>query len=221
MDKYVYLESSMADRLGLSQATIRKARRMFLKEGRDFGRISHESRRRVAYTKEGAERIVSSMLESPVFGSRATASIKAGDMSSVLRSSIVREAGASAHEEKEETGESQGTPAENAALRLTAPWEVPEAVLIVVRLTKNRRILEATLHEQWVRDHGYQYYHRVLFKLLRDHELNNPDLFKTKLFRVKVKDSRNFIRGMEVRARWLQQDLWECTQRMPRYKGRW
>lgn len=221
MSEYIYLESKLAETLGLSQATMRKGRKLFLEEGADFGRIKHESRNRIAYTHEAAERIIEGMAESPEFGSRATGHLEVSDIALVLSSSIVREAEDSAHEKKS-TDERRAKETSTAPGKLlAAPWQVPDAVLVVVRRTKNSGIIEATLHPAWVNKHGFEYYNRILQPVLRPEEAANPDLFKTKLFRVKVKNSRNFIKGMELQARWIQQDLWECAQRMPRYKGRW
>lgn len=214
MSKYRYLEGLLADNLGLSQATLRKARKLFMEEGRDFGRIHHESRKRVAYTKEGAGRIIRGMAESPEFGARATQRLNPDDITPALDASIVLEAGLSVDEPATQ-------PCANATNLLNAPWEVPPATLIVVRPTKNKRILEAVLHPDWVRENGFEYYHRILRPILAEHELADPNLFETKLMRVQVKETRKFIRGMEIKAAWVQQDLWECTQRMPRYKGRW
>lgn len=215
MSKYRYLESKLADGLGLSQATIRKGRRLFLEEGADFGRIQHESRQRVAYTKEAAARIISSMAQSPEIGIRATRTLKQADIALVMDSAIVREAGASEQEKTVDIANTQ------PPCLLEAPWEVPPAVLVVVRITKNRRIIEAVLHPDWVRENGFEYYYRVLLPLLREHETTDQNLFQNKFMRVRVKDSRNFTKGMELNAAWVQQDLWECTQRMPRYRGRW
>ena len=39
--------------------------------------------------------------------------------------------------------------------------------------------------------------------------------------RIRVKDNRNFRRGMILPCRHVQADLWECTRRSPRRRGKW
>ena len=38
--------------------------------------------------------------------------------------------------------------------------------------------------------------------------------------RVRVRDSRNFTAGMKLQCRFVQDDLWDLAQRLPRWRGR-
>ena len=39
--------------------------------------------------------------------------------------------------------------------------------------------------------------------------------------RIRVRDSKNFIKGMKAPCRHIKEDLWELTKRCPRWRGRW
>jgi len=56
-------------------------------------------------------------------------------------------------------------------------------------------------------------------------DLKNPRILMALLGgvqqRVSVQNSKNFVRGMRIKARRIQSDLWQLIGRCPRYRGRW
>jgi len=85
---------------------------------------------------------------------------------------------------------------------------VPACELEFAHKTYNPRIVMAYLPAAWLEEHGEAYGKRA-------------GVDTAKKMRVRVKNSEHFIKGMVLESRWLQQDLWECTRRMPRWNGRW
>jgi len=199
MSEFQYLEGRVAESLGISAATLRKGRKLFLVEGETWGLVEFEKKRRVAYTMTGLVRLVKGMQDSAEFGARASGAVQAGDLSAVMESALVRAASIEKREAVEEAP---------AVKLLEAPWACPEAVLVVERLTKNRRILLAKIDDLWIAEHGYGFFHSIG---------TDP----RGLMRVRVRETKNFINGMPVECRHVQLDLWECTARMPRWKGRY
>ena len=55
----------------------------------------------------------------------------------------------------------------------------------------------------------------VIARLKKDRRLEEE------LLRVRVRENKNFVKGMEIQCRHLQADLWEFVGRCPRSRGRW
>lgn len=49
----------------------------------------------------------------------------------------------------------------------------------------------------------------------------NPEDPDKKVLRVRVKNSKNFIKGMKIPCRHVKNDLWDLVGRCPRSRGRW
>lgn len=197
MSEFVYLESELAKVLGVSRTALREFRTAALGEGVDYGTVKHKGRRYVAYGYSAAAKAV-----------REIGGVKDADEVAL----------ALAAADLTPKPNTTGAPAERGVpgrvgktepmKLLEGPWEVPAAELVVEHLTRNDKILMASLSEEWIREHGYKFFHKMGF---------DP----CKKMRVRVKTSVNFIPKMTLECRWIQQDLWECTQRMPRWRGKY
>lgn len=196
MKVFVYLEGVIAEKLGISTASMRKGRKLFLGEGADWSLIEYERKKRVAYSADGVRSLIEQMLGSDAFGAKATASLAGVDLDSILQAAGV--------------GEAACVPAQEAPARLllNGPWECPAGELVVERLTLNKRIMMCRLSEAWVVRHGFNFFHRV-------------GVDPRGLMRVKVRSTAKFIKDMPVECRHVESDLWESTQRLPRWKGRY
>lgn len=51
--------------------------------------------------------------------------------------------------------------------------------------------------------------------------LGADPLDRSQLVRVRVSDNEHFVPGMELPARQVEGDYWECTRKAPRTRGRW
>ncbi len=198
-----YLEGKVAEMLGVSTATLRKGRKKFLVEGEHFGLIEHENRSRMAYTHKGVRVLLAGMSDCDGVMGRATARLEESDIALVLSSALVRP------HKAEKEGDAGLAPDAEPKL-LAEPWTPPDAVVISLEIKHyNTQLVFGMLSAAWVKEHGYDYFHRF-----------GVDAATQKV-RVKVRTNENFIAGMEMRVRWKQSDYWECTQRMPRWRGRW
>ncbi len=218
MKDFIYLECRLRDGLGISDGLMKKTRRAVLSRDNDFALVDG----RIAYTAAAVDKAFGFLKGDKSSDSTRERALVA-NLSEILDAALIQAVPAEkqATQKAEPTTTASEPPAVRTMNLLSAPWGVPPAVLVVERLTLNDRILMARLHEDWVQEHGFDFFHRILFPVLRDAERNNPDLFKTKLFRVRVNTSVNFIKGMTVECAHIDQDFWECTQRMPRWRGKY
>lgn len=205
MNEFVYLEGLIAQELGISTATLRKGRKLLV-EGEHWGRIRHGKKERVAYSMDGVSALLGKKEAKAVLGTKAIAALEQSEIGLILHAADIG-ACAGAGGGASTQGEGGVEPVDPSRL-LAAPWTCPAAVLVVNRLTKNRRILLAVLEESWVSEHGFEFFHKM-------------GLDPRGRMRVRVKNTGKFIKGMAVECRHVEQDLWECTQRMPRWKGRY
>lgn len=198
MSEFVYLEAALAKVLGVSRTALRQHRTALLKSGVDYGTVKHRGRKCVAYGHSAATNavLVIGGVKDP--GEIALA-LAAADVAKPETGDL-----------KPETGGVVPGRAGKSEVRslLEGPWVVPDAVLVMEHAVLNDKIVMAFLPDGWIEEHGFKFFHKIGFDPL-------------KKMRVRVRSSENFIKGMTLACRWVQQDLWECTQRMPRWRGKY
>jgi len=205
----IYSEKKLAEIIGISHALMRKARKEHLETG-DYGLTRYGNRQVMAYTQEAGHKILEKLAH------KAPALILGRDVPTILILADVRP-----HGPPKPPGNILYQPAPPNQKLLSAPWLCPAAEFIEPEPTGNIKILLAKLAPEWVKENGFDYYNRILWPILTDKERQQDNLFETKKFRIRVNSNINFTLKMRVKAEWIQQDLWECTQRMPRWRGTW
>ena len=193
---FIYLECRIGTALGLSDSMVKSARRRFLKKDADYRMIDG----RIAYSPSAVDKLISGLLSCDKSSASTKDKVKAVDVQALLSEALTEPV----LKEKQATAEASPT------LLLAEPYTVPDAVLVITRIfPRNRNILHARLSDEWIKKHGHAYYHRIGI---------DP---RHSTHRIRVTSTRKFTVGMEVPCRWKQADLWVCTCRMPRRKGRW
>lgn len=196
MNDFIYAECRLREGLGISDGLIKKLRRECLKKGTDFELVDCDGHRLTAYTAGGVATVLDYMLHGEKNAPSTRQAAAGVCVESLMRSSALRGPVSA----EKQAGSPVGL--------IAAPRDVPDAVMSVERLTKNRRILMGGMKEVWIRKYGYGFFHRTGIDPRGPH-------------RIQVHDSAKFIPGMEVPCRWIEAELWECTRRMPRFRGRW
>jgi len=175
MSEFAYSETRVADKMGIARATVRTARLTALVEGDDWRMDHHE----VIYCAEGVQALLKALgVRIPKKRARTAGGMT---LEKLLRNSLAE------------------MPAAPAPTTQAVLWRPLDQVLVVRRLTKNRRILLAEATDAALAPKGVRY---------RGEGIG--------LLRVQVRDNRRFSVGMAIPCRHVQADLWEMTGPLPR-----
>lgn len=206
MNDFLYLECRIGKTIGLSDSMVKSTRKRFLEDGDDFRRVEG----RIAYTKPAVKKMIQSLLDCEKTSPSTKNKVEAADIRAVLAGALAGPVAGEMRGVPEDGGRRTEDGITDPARLLAEAWTVPDAVLIVTRLfPRNQHILHARLDPDWIKKHGYDYFHRIGI---------DPRL---ETHRIRVTSTRKFTVGMEVPCRWKQADLWTCKCRMPRRRGQW
>lgn len=198
--QYPYLECLLRDAMGISDGLIKKTRKRLLKDRRDYALIE----KRIAYTEDAARKVIEH-LSGPAVSAATAQKVSTVDVPELLSASL-REP---IPPEKQANPEDVPTlEKQTEQLLLQEPWKVPDCEMIFHKKPLNQRILLGRIPQDWINKHGQHLY------LLHGIDARKPQ-------RIRVKDNANFTEGMKIPCSWIQNNLWQCTKRMPRGRGKW
>lgn len=187
MSDFVYAECRAFEAIGVSASAMRKVRKEIL-DSDDWSMVPWNGRCVVAYTRGGMNRVVDALVERS-----ATVRPPDGEFERILSVSRI---------EFEECSEKK-TAGDLAGIVI---WKMPLMKMVVVKKTKNPRIMLCRIHKDDLAQFSEALSRRGV-----------PD----GLQRVKVKSHDKFVPGMEVEdCAHEQTDLWVFTGKLPRYRGR-
>lgn len=202
MKEFIYLECRLRDALGISDGLIKKTRKSILVKGNDFDLVNGK----IAYTKATAHRVINHLQNSDASSASTKAKVDVVNRPEILAAALIQPVPG---EKQADSADGAGeTPAVRSTKLLEGPWEVPDCEMKFHKRPRNPRILQGRIPEEWVKLHGHDFFHRIGIDPRRPQ-------------RIRVKDNSKFTERMVVPCRWVQADLWECTQRMPKGRGRW
>lgn len=191
MRDFEYVEVMVREALGISDSLIKKTRRAVLEAGVDFEPVGG----RICYTADGVGKVVA-YLKGDKTSVRTREKVEAACVTDLL-SYAAR--GAVPAEKQAVSAEDSGGGAD---------WTVPACELVFHKAPLNRRIVLGRIPVDWIEAHGCAF---------RERTGADPERPQ----RIQVKDSGNFTEQMVIPCRHVQADLWKCTRRMPRGRGRW
>lgn len=200
---FIYLECRIGERLGLSDSMVKSTRKRFLTPGTDFMLVDGKT----AYTKNALDKFIDSLLGCEKTSASTKAKVEAARLSTALELALLEPV----------LCEKQATEKNGAAEQITdparllaVPWKIPNAVLLVTRIfPRNNKIMLGKIDPAWVEKNGAAYKSKTGISAGVD------------THRIRVNTTKNFTIGMEVPCIWRQADLWECSCRMPKRKGKW
>jgi len=202
MMKYVHYECRLRALLGISDGLIKKTRREILVRDEDYALVQ----KKVAYTEEATKKVLDYLLNANTSSTKTLELVGAHQVQDILSSDEIRVV----LEEKQGGDESVKIKkdARKPILLLNAGWVVPDCEMRFHRMPLNPKIVLGRIDPEWIEKHG------VAFQLHTGADPERPQ-------RVRVRSNVNFTRRLIIPCAWVQSNLWDCTRRAPRQRGKW
>lgn len=208
--KFIYGENAVAKRIGLTRKALYSFRTEHMTEGIHFDHVQHDSRKKTALSDAGL-----SLLEKSLANGLLTDGVPvAVDIAEIRTVSLLSglPTGAVENQATETTGQNSEKKPRAVIGLLPAPAGCPgcapiEAVLIVAKPPQNvpnKRVLVCTVKDGQMPEH---------------HVAAVTD--SGGMAYVQVTKSEQFVFGMEIPARHMQGNIWECSRPCPRRRGKW